>query len=145
MFFGSFFYVFLVPRAARPKKYQKYHPRASPEPSGDPPGSLKSINFAPRGGPGVQPIICFGSPGRPQAPFGALLAATLGPHGAQKRPGSLQELIWCSPGTFWEHCWFHVHAFPTLVSHSSHVMLCFVFVCVLALARCVLKASKPSF
>ena len=33
----------------------------------------------------------------------ALLAATLGPHGAQRRPGGLQALVGCPPGTLGEH------------------------------------------
>ena len=115
-----YFLCFLVPRAARPKKDQKYHPSASPEPSGDPPGSLKSINFAPRGGPGVQPIICFGSPGRPQEPFGAFLAAAWGPHGARKRPGGLQAFIFDPPGPPWGAFFFDFHVF----SHGFlHVLL----------------------
>ena len=110
----------MVPRAARPKNDQKYHPRATPEPSGDPPGSLKSINFAPRGGPGLQPIICFGSPGRPQEPFGAFLAAAWGPHGARKRPGGLQAFIFDPPGPPWGAFFFDVHLF----SHGFlHVLL----------------------
>ena len=101
------FLVFWFPAARDRTKSQNTTPEPPSEASRDPPGTLKSINFAPLRGPGVQPTICFGSPGRPQAPFGALLAATLGPHGAQKRPGSFEELIWCSPGTFGEHFWLH--------------------------------------
>ena len=93
-FFGS-------PRRVAEKRPKIPPRRPPPEPSGDPPRSLKSINFSPLGGPGVQPIICLGPPGRPQEPFGALLAPTLGPHGAQKCPGGLQALIFDPPGAPW--------------------------------------------
>ena len=94
---------FWFPAPCDRTKSQNTTPEPPSEASGDPPGTLKSINFAPLRGSGVQPTICFGSPGRPQAPFGALLAATSGPPGAQKRPGSLQEFILWSPGPFGEH------------------------------------------
>ena len=114
-------YVFLVSRAARLKRNQKYHPRGSPETSGDSPGSLKSINFAPRGGPGVQPIICFGSPGRPQESFGALLVAAWGPHGTRKRSGGPQAFIFDPPGSPWGAFFFDFQSF----SHGFlHVLLC---------------------
>ena len=65
-----------------------------------------------------------------------LLAPTLGPHGAQKRPGGLQALIWCPPGPFGEHFLLIVDEFSTLVSHSFHVMFLFISACVLVLALC---------
>ena len=117
----------------------KIPPRSPPQ---SPPGTLKSINFSPLGGPGAQPTICFAPPGRPQEPFGVLLAPTLGPHGAQKRPGGLQALISCPPGPFWEHFLLIFDDFSTLVSHSFHVMFLFVFACLLVLPLCFWKASK---
>ena len=99
------------------EKSPKIPPRSPPRAlRGPPPGTLKSINFSPLGGPGVQPIICFGSPGRPQEPFGALLAPTLGPHGARKRPGGLQAFIFDPPGPPWGAFFFDFHAFSTWFS-----------------------------
>ena len=89
---------FFLPHAARAKKLQKYLPGALPRASGELPGTLKSINFSPLGGPGAQPMIFLGPPGRHQEPFGALLAPTLGPHGSQKCPGGLQAFIFDPPG-----------------------------------------------
>ena len=50
---------------------------------------LKSINFPPQEAPRRRHIIFLDLPER----FEALPAATLGPHGAQKLPGSLRTLI----------------------------------------------------
>ena len=109
----------------------------SHSPSGtlrDPPGTLKSINFSPLGGPGAHPIICFALPGRPQEPFGALLAPTLGPHGAQKCPGGLQALIFDPPGTPWGPFFFDflviLHGFPDVL--LRRFICVFVFVLVFA-------------
>ena len=62
----------------------------------------------------------------------ALLAATLGPHGAQRRPGGLEALIGCPPGPLGEHFWW----FSTLVSHAFRVIFLFVFACVFAFGLC---------
>ena len=141
MIFLCFFLLFCcfwVSHAAWPKKTPKLLPGALPRASGELPGTLKSINFSSLGGPGAHPMNFLGPPGRHQERFGAHLAPTLGPHGAQKRPGGLQALIFDPPGTIF-------HLFLMIFDLFSHILLlrfvC-VFVCVLVFAPFFFQASK---
>ena len=62
---------------------------------------MKSINFSRQDAPGAGPMFFFASgppPGSHQERFEALWVAPLGSHGAQRRSGSLQALIWSPPG-----------------------------------------------
>ena len=71
-------------------------------------------------------LLALGSPpARHQERFEALLAATLGPHGVQRRPGGLRALIWCSPAPLREQflrlflMTFRICVFFRSVSSSS--------------------------
>ena len=78
MFFDVF-YVVWVPRAARPKKYQKYHPRASPEPSGDPPREPEIDQLCASGGARRPTNNLFWLPGPPPGAIWSLPGGRLGP------------------------------------------------------------------
>ena len=96
--------------------------------------------FSPLEAPQPRTTIFLGPPGRPQEPFGALLAPTLGPHGAQNCPGG--TLIFDPPGTPWGPFFFDVHdfvyGFPDVLLRR---FIC-VFVFVLVFAPFFLQPSK---
>ena len=87
------FHTFLVPGGApRNEASKMLSGRLSGRLRGAP-GKLKSINFPPQEGPRIIFWASGPPPGRRQERFEALPAATLGPHGAQKLPGSLRTFI----------------------------------------------------
>ena len=130
LFFGS-------PRRVT-EKSPKIPPRSPPRALRGPPRDPEIDQLFASGGPGVQPIICFGSPGRPQEPFGALLAPTLGPHGARKRPGGLQAFIFDPPGPPWGAFFYDFHVFFHMVF--------FMFYCaVLFACSSACSSSRPFF
>ena len=60
----------------------------------------------------------------------ALLAATLGPHGAQRRPRGLQDLIGCPPGPLGEHFFSIVDDFgPSFLICSVSCSSSFALAC----------------
>ena len=94
------YYIFWSPGALPETKPQKCSPAGSPGGSGALLAPLPEAEIdqlcVPRG-PQEAPHEFFSAsgppPGRRQERFEALPAATLGPHGAQKLPGSLRTLI----------------------------------------------------
>ena len=88
--------------------------------------------------------ICLAPPDRHQKRFRALLAPTLGPHGARKRPGGLQAFIFDPPGPPWGAFVFDVHAFSHGFLHVllSRFVCLFVFVLVFAPLFCNLQVEN---
>ena len=86
-----------VPAPASKKSTKNDLPEAPRDPPGGPRRARRGQE-APRGKSRSEAVL--EGPGPP-------LAATLGPHGAQRRPGGLQALIWCPPGPLGKHCWLH--------------------------------------
>ena len=141
--------------AVRRRDAKKSSNLASGSPSGSPwggpgrPGEAEQWpqerpKTAPRGA--QQFFFASGTPpGRHQERSEALLAPTLGRHGAQKRPRGLRALIWCPSGPLGELIFFIFVVFSSLVSHSFRGMFLFVFACVLVFALCFLGSSKLEF
>ena len=107
-----------------------------------PPGPVPrwSEIFAP---PGSSKTMFF-SLGPPQ-PLGLVPARALDAHGAQKRPGSLQALIWCPLGPFGGIFSLMFDAFPHLISRPFRLMFSLVFASWLVCALCFFRDSRASF
>ena len=105
------FLSFFVPAGLVAKNVRKMTPRSLSGTLLGTPREGEIYQLFPLGGVRGPANNLFWPPGPPPGAIGALLAPALGPHGAQKRPRRLQDLILDPPGALWGAFFFDFGCF----------------------------------